>query len=254
MNEEPFILEFDKDQHAVLEPTFEKLPYKFHSKLLYAFVPKDEIDSFLEKHPHKVLGKFKTISFRPQIYEIDMNEQKFTLCQAPLGAPAAVKLLDWLIAYGVKKVLAFGNAGALKSLPENAMFIPIKAIRDEGMSFHYKEPGQFIDLKSKFLAKVEERIRDLEYTYDEIITWTTDGFFRETAKKAAQFKKLGAATVEMECAALAACAQFRKVEFAQILFTGDSLADIKNYDRRNWGRSSYGVGLNIGSEIISKLN
>lgn len=48
MSEKPFILDFDNDQHAVLEPTFEKLPYKFHSRLLYAFVPEDEVNSFLE--------------------------------------------------------------------------------------------------------------------------------------------------------------------------------------------------------------
>ena len=253
MSEKPFILDFDNDQHAVLEPTFEKLPYKFHSRLLYAFVPEDEVNSFLEQHPHKVLGKFKTISFRPQVYEVEINNQKFTLCQAPLGAPAAVKLLDWLIAYGVRKVLAFGNAGALKRLPENAMFIPVKAIRDEGMSFHYKEPGQFVDLQSNFLSEIETKIKDLGYNYDEIVTWTTDGFFRETSKKVTYFKELGAATVEMECAALAACAQFRSIEFAKILFTGDTLADMDNYDRRGWGRSSYGAGLNIGSEIISRI-
>ncbi len=133
------------------------------------------------------------------------------------------------------------------------MFVPVKAIRDEGMSFHYKESGNFVDLKSKFLSVVEAEIKQLGYNYDEIVTWTTDGFFRETSKKVSQFKELGAATVEMECAALAACAQFRNIDFAQILFTGDSLADMNNYDRRGWGRSSYGASLNIGSEIISRI-
>ena len=44
------------------------------------------------------------MSFQPNIYEIEINGEKLTLCQAPLGAPAATQLLDWLIAYGVKKV------------------------------------------------------------------------------------------------------------------------------------------------------
>ena len=35
-----------------------------------------------------------------------------------------------------------------------------------------------------------------------LATWTTDGFFRETSKKVKQFQKLGAAKVEMECAAI----------------------------------------------------
>ena len=199
------------------------------------------------------MGKYDTISFQPNIYEIEINHEKMTLCQAPLGAAAATMLLDWLIAYGVKQVLAFGNAGAIKELPENAMFLPVKAIRGEGTSFYYKEPGQFIDMRSNYLNEIGKVITDMNLDYDEITTWTTDGFFRETSKKVKQFQKLGAVTVEMECAAIAACAQFRKVEFAQILFTADSLANIENYDYRNWGHESHAVGLDVCSQILSRV-
>lgn len=57
----------------------------------------------------------------------------------------------------------------------------------------------------------------------------------------------------MECAALAACAKFRKINFAQILFTGDTLAKITNYDERNWGLESHSLGLEICSKILSKI-
>lgn len=97
MNEKPFLLDFDSDEYAVLEPTFEQLQYKFHPRLLYAFVPEDEIKAFLKKNSFRIIGNFKTISFRPNIYEIENKGKKFTLCQAPLGAPAVVKLLEWLV-------------------------------------------------------------------------------------------------------------------------------------------------------------
>lgn len=45
----------------------------------------------------------------------------------------------------------------------------------------------------------------------------------------------------------------RKVDFAQLLFTGDSLAQMENYDRRGWGRKSYGIGLEIGSQVLVRL-
>ena len=48
MNKQPFILDYDNDEQAVLEPGFENLPYHFHSRLLYAFVPKEKIDTFLD--------------------------------------------------------------------------------------------------------------------------------------------------------------------------------------------------------------
>lgn len=253
MKKQPFILDFDPDKQAVIEPDHDEAPFHFHSRLLYAFVPKETIDAFLDDHPHKTLGRFDTISFCPKIYEVQINHQLITLCQAPLGAPAATHLLDWLISYGVKTVLAIGNAGALVDLPENEMLLPTRAIRGEGTSFYYAEPDDFIDLNLDFLAKIETVIRKLNFKYDEITTWTTDGFFRETSKRVEQFRKLGASTVEMECAALVACAQFRNVDFAQILFTADTLANMEDYDERDWGEQSHSAGLDIGSKVLAQI-
>lgn len=253
MNEEPFILDFDLNKKAVIEPGVENLQYKFHEKLLFAFVPDDEIKSFLDKHSHKTLGKFKTVSFRPKVYEVKINNQLITLCQAPVGASASTKFLDWLINYGVKQVLSVGNAGALDNLPENTMFVPQEAIRGEGTSFYYKEPSKIIALDKNFVRRVENEIKNLGFQYEKGTTWTTDGFFRETPNQVWQAKKLGAKTVEMECSALAACAEFRNISFAQILFTADSLADMDNYDKRNWGHDSYSVSLNIGSQVLASL-
>ncbi len=253
MKEEPFILDFDKNTHAVLEPDHDECPFHFHDRLLYAFVPKEDIDAFLDKHLHRTLGEFETVSFNPKIYEVEINGELLTLCQAPLGAPAATQLLDWLIAYGVKKILAVGTCGALVDLPENEMLLPTKAVRDEGTSFHYMKPGQFVELNADFLKQIKNSMSKLKLKYDEITTWTTDGFFRETPKKVAQFRQLGASVVEMECAALAACAQFRKVDFAQILFTADTLADMNNYDERDWGGNSHSAGLVIGAKVLSQI-
>ncbi|GFI20002.1 hypothetical protein [Lactobacillus johnsonii] len=79
MKEERCILQIDKDPKAVIEPDYEKQPFKFHSKLLFAFVPKEDIDNFLEQVPHKVLSSYDTISFQPDIYEIESNGEYFTL-------------------------------------------------------------------------------------------------------------------------------------------------------------------------------
>ena len=253
MNEEPFILDFDLNKKAVIEPGVENLQYKFHEKLLFAFVPDDEIKSFFFFYSHKTLGKFKTVSFRPKVYEVKINNQLITLCQAPVGASASTKFLDWLINYGVKQVLSVGNAGALDNLPENTMFVPQEAIRGEGTSFYYKEPSKIIALDKNFVRRVEKKKKNLGFQYEKGTTWTTDGFFRETPNQVLQAKKLGAKTVEMECSALAACAEFRNISFAQILFTADSLADMDNYDKRNWGHDSYSVSLNIGSQVLASL-
>ena len=170
-----------------------------------------------------------------------------------MGAPASTKFLDWLINYGVKQVLSVGNAGALANLPENTIFVPQRAIRGEGTSFYYKEPSKIITLNKKFVRSVENEIKKLGLQYEEGTTWTTDGFFRETPKQVLPAKELGAKTVEMECSALAACAEFRNISFAQILFTADSLADMDNYDERDWGGESHRTGLSIGAQILTRI-
>ena len=57
--------------------------------------------------------------------------------------------------------------------------------------------------------------------------------------------------MEMECSALAACAAFRNVVFGMILYTADSLADIDQYDARNWGGNAYEYALILCLDALS---
>ena len=252
---EPFLLEFDPELKAVLEPDHEKKinNFRLQPKLLFAFLTPDVIGNFLARYPHKKLGFFDCFEGETPIYEVDLDGQKITFCQAKIGAAAAVMLLDWLISYGVKQILAIGSAGCLVDLPENYFLVPTKAIRDEGTSFHYMKPGTYIDLNSRFLTKTKKLLNQEGFKVEEVTTWTTDGFFRETVKKVKQAKELGASCVEMECAAMAACAQFRGVNFAQILFTADSLKDLENHDERGWGSDAREKAINLAANIIANI-
>lgn len=66
MSEEPFILDFDANLHAVLEPDRDQLPYHFHSRLLYAFVPKKILIVFLMKCLIKYLELLTPFLFNRQ--------------------------------------------------------------------------------------------------------------------------------------------------------------------------------------------
>ena len=252
---EPLLLNFDPEPRAVLERDHEKEINHFHfqPKLLFAFLTPDVIGDFLARHPHKKIGFFDCFEGETPIYEVDLDEEKITFCQAKIGAAAAVMLLDWLISYGVKQILAIGSAGCLIDLPENYFLLPTRAIRDEGTSFHYMKPGTYIDLNSRFLTKTKKLLNQEGFKVEEVTTWTTDGFFRETVKKVKQAQELGASCVEMECAAMAACAQFRGVDFAQILFTADSLKDLENHDERGWGSDAREAAINLAANIIANI-
>ncbi|MBF0231661.1 MAG: nucleoside phosphorylase [Desulfamplus sp.] len=54
--------------------------------------------------------------------------------------------------------------------------------------------------------------------------WTTDAIYRETQKKVAFFRDMGALAVEMECSALFAVAAYRKIDIAALLIVSDDLS------------------------------
>ena len=58
--------------------------------------------------------------------------------------------------------------------------------------------------------------------------------------------------MDMEASALAACAIFRKKNFAQILFTADTLARM-THDQRNWGAESRMAALILGMEAVQAI-
>lgn len=90
----------DYPQDAVINPNHESLNYKLPKKLIYAFVTKENIDKFLARYSYRIVGSMETISFNPNVYEIDYEGQKIGLCQAPLTwgtcSYATIRLANWL--------------------------------------------------------------------------------------------------------------------------------------------------------------
>lgn len=68
-----------------------------------------------------------------------------------------------------------------------------------------------------------------------------------------EFKSEGCVVVEMECSALAACANFRGATWGMILYTADSLADVDKYDEQNWGSNAYEYALILCLDAVIKL-
>ncbi len=246
------LLEYDSDQGAVVAPNHEKLKLRLPEVAVFAFVG-DAVDTFAQAHHASVVSEFVSITKRYPIYQLQYKGKDICLCQAPCGAPPATQILDWLIAYGVKKVISTGSCGVLCDLPENYFLIAERAIRDEGTSFHYLPAERTIDLNASMVASIKCRFDDMQIPYKSCMTWTTDGFFRETKKKVLKRKEEGCACVEMECAALAACAEFRGIAFGQFFFTADSLHAIDDYDERGWGMGSLEPALRIAIDIATTL-
>ena len=250
-NEIP-ILEFDTEKTAVINPTHEKLELKLPKKCVFAFLG-DYIDEYASKTDTKQVAHFISATKFYPIYITKYKGEEIVLCQAPVGAAPATQLLDWLIGYGVCEIISSGSCGALEEFPESTILVPYKALRDEGTSYHYAPPSRFMEIGEKARKAIELTILERGMKYQEVISWSTDGFYRETKEKVAYRKSEGCAVVEMETSALAACAAFRDVTWGMILYTADSLADVDKYDERNWGGNAYEYALILCLDAVLNL-
>ena len=128
--------------------------------------------------------------------------------------------------------------------------MPTKALRDEGTSYHYLPPSRFVNINKKALKVIEKNLMSHNLKYEEVITWSTDGFYRETKDMVEYRINEGCKVVEMECSALAAVAEFRGAVWGEILFTADSLANVEKYDPRGFGGDSIEYALKLSLDTL----
>ena len=246
------ILEFDDNPRAVIMPTHEGIDVHLPEKCVYAFL-EDEIDRFAKVVGAKQVATFVSATKTYPVYVMTYNGEEVCLAQAPVGSAAAAQFLDWLIGYGAKKIISAGSCGVLVDMPENIFLIPTRALRDEGASYHYVAPSRYIEVDCRALTAIETVLGQASIPYQEVMTWSTDGFYRETPDKVAYRIEEGCSVVEMECASLAAVAQLRDAVWGLLLFTADSLADLENYDQRDWGSEAFGEALVLCLDIIVQM-
>lgn len=249
-NEIP-ILEFDTETTAVLMPG-ENWDYKFTEKVVMLFM-EPEIDEYVANNKCEIIGKFECVTKVFLVYKTIYKGTEITFCQAPLGGAGAVQIMEQLIKGGGKKIIAAGCCGSLIEDNEGDFFIPIKALRGEGTSYHYLPPSREVDIDKEAIDAIEKVLIKNRKPYRKCKTWTTDGFYRETKDMISYRRQEGYSVVEMECASMAACAKMRKVIFGQLLFTADSLANINNHDGRGWGNEYFAYAMELAFDSVLEV-
>ncbi|HEY8324093.1 MAG: hypothetical protein ACHQ1E_03270 [Ktedonobacterales bacterium] len=153
-----------------------------------------------------------------------IGERPVTLRKLGIGAPAAISVLEELIALGVRDLLIVGTGGSLQpALPIGSFVIPTGAIREEGTSFHYVPAGAELTPDATLAQALAEAVMAQGGVITFGPVWTTDAPYREMRSKVAAYGAMGALAVEMEASALFALAQFRGVRLALLLAISDEL-------------------------------
>src|SRR3989344_6613252 len=181
---------------------------------------------------------YKTIeeSYKPKIvvfnedypiYIFDYNGVDIAFVYPTIGS-AAGTVLDEMIALGAKYFIFIGGVGTIApEIERGEIIVPTKAIRDEGVSFHYEKPGKYSYPSKTMLGFIEKSLKKNNVTFSNGTTWTTDSPYRETRNKVLKYHKEGALTVEMEASMFFSIAKFRKVDIGAIFIAGDCIAKEK---------------------------
>ncbi len=178
------------------------------------------------------------------------------ILKTTIGAPVASVLIEEACyIYSCNQAVLFGTCGSLdKSIPKNKIIVPTHAYRDEGTSYHYMEPSDYIEIGNA--GTVCRILDELGVEYVRGKTWTTDAFYRETVQEISERKSEGCIAVEMEVSACQAVCNYANIELYNFLYRADNL------DSKSWEKGQRDSALskderlailNIAFEIAKKV-
>ena len=180
-------------------------------------------NAVIQRYPHKEVADIGSVNGHKPIYMLDVNGKSVIFYMSSIGAClAGTEIIEMQWQTGIKNLIIFGSCGALDSEATNGKYIiPTQAYRDEGMSYHYAKPSDYMDVKnSDKLAGIFEKL-DLPYVQGRI--WTTDAPYRETKTAFERRKKEGCIAVEMEISGIQAVCDFYGIELYSFIVSGDVL-------------------------------
>ena len=227
------LLDGDFESAGILEPAQIYPAKDVPQAAVLCFFP-EVVQQIAQRPDAKQVAKLRSEIGPNPVWEIEHNATRLAVLQPGVGAPLAAAFTEEIIAFGVRRMIACGAAGAL--VPELALghaIIVDSAVRDEGTSYHYQPAARIIEADPHATATLLKTLTQQEVAHRVGRAWTTDAIYRETRNKARQRIEEGCVVVDMEASALFAVARYRDVTLGQLLLAGDSLAG-ETWDHRGW--------------------
>ncbi len=180
----------------------------------------------------KILGRERKLEKIAKVlndlYRFRQGGVQLAVTATGIGAPAAVAVLEELIACGITHFIAVGTAGALqRKMKIGEAVVCTHAVREEGTSYHYAAPAKHAYADPGLTNDLAGVLAKKKIAFRRGVSWTTDAPYRETRSKVRHYRKEGVLAVEMEASALYTVAEVRQVKLASCFLISDSLADLK---------------------------
>lgn len=182
-------------------------------------------DELLRRHDCRRLAVIGAANGETPIWCFELDGAPLAFYLSAIGSTMAAQFCieaNWLC--GATRFIMCGSAGSLDAEKTAGRYVlPTEAYRDEGMSYHYAPPADYIAVPGhRTIAPI---FRELGVPYTEGRVWTTDAFLRETAGQVARRRAEGCLAVEMELAGVQAVCDFCGFSLYDFLETGDSFSD-----------------------------
>ena len=213
---------FDPDSEAIISPASIFGEQKKICDTAIATFSREIYPAVLERYPHEQIAEISAANRIKPVHLLTLEEdRKVVFYLSEIGSAMAgtdVIEINWKT--GANKFILFGSAGALdKEATAGKYVIPTAAYRDEGMSYHYAPPADYIsvpnaDCLAEFFSK-----HHLPFVKGKV--WTTDAIYMETRELVRQRKADGCIAVEMELAGVQAVCDYHGLELYDFLVTGD---------------------------------
>lgn len=210
-------------------------------------------DYILKTYAHEQAGTIKCCNGITRVYVFEIDNMKIAAYLSHIGSSMAgsdVIDANWLT--DASRFIMFGLAGSLDSDKTTGKFvIPIESYREEGMSYHYAEPSNYMKIRNYQIVKFIFDNLGLPNVAGKV--WTTDAIYRETKAKLDARKKEGCIAVEMELAGVQAVCDFYGWDLYNFLVTGDVL-DRAIYDATGLAAANHNVDkLYIAIELAKRI-
>ena len=216
---------YDINTEAIITPEDYYGPQKHICDICIVTFSKIILEEALEKFDVRKDAEIGSCAGNIPIYTFENDGKRIGMFLCNIGSIAAgvcITEVNWLI--GATKFIMFGSAGALDQEKTKGKYVvPTKAYRDEGMSYHYAPPADYIDITGS--EKVVEIFDELGEPYVTGYCWTTDTWYRETRGLMAARKSEGCIAVDMEVAGAQSVCDFYGWQLYNFLVTGDVLDD-----------------------------
>lgn len=214
---------------------------------------KDIYNYILENYKCEIIGNIMACNGEYHIYKFNYDGLELGFYLSMIGSTMASQfVIESNHIIGASKYIMFGSCGSLdKEQTLGKYIVPTKAYRDEGMSYHYKEPCDFIEIKN--CDKVKRIFDEIKVPYVLGKAWTTDAFLRETVGLIKKRKEEGCICVEMELSGVQAVCDFHGIELYNFLVSGDVLGEFE-YDNNGLHNANHDLDkLFIAIEIAKRI-